>query len=116
MVRSLVKNTSSFSHPVGSRDTMALTQELVGRVRFRSLSHSRRELYLWRRKEQTRRRAAVSSSSTSSDSRLTRDATEVGYTLREGPIFAQARLRKGLSIAGTNPYSQTGRRLPWQIP
>jgi putative transposase len=27
-----------------------LTQELVGRVRFRSLSHFRRELYLWRRK------------------------------------------------------------------
>ena len=27
-----------------------LTQELVGRVRFRSLSHFRRELYYWRRK------------------------------------------------------------------
>jgi transposase InsO family protein len=27
-----------------------LTQELVGRVRFRSLSHFRRELYHWRRK------------------------------------------------------------------
>jgi putative transposase len=27
-----------------------LTQELVGRVRFHSLSHFRRELYHWRRK------------------------------------------------------------------
>jgi transposase InsO family protein len=32
-----------------------LTQELVGRVRFRSLSHFRRELYLWRRKYTERR-------------------------------------------------------------
>ena len=26
-----------------------LTQELVGRIRFRTLSHFRRELYAWRR-------------------------------------------------------------------
>ncbi len=40
-------------HPQGrgklERFHGTLTQELVGRVRFRSLSHFRRELYLWRK-------------------------------------------------------------------